>query len=163
MDDFLTIVEEADCDQIDLFFGVSDNRPCCKETFNATFIPKCVAQRTSELHATHEYMLNMAGAQMLKPSGPLFVTRSSDNSSGETKPEHSKFGVIVLTFQSTSNFSLSYTKMDAFYTQVTEWISNKFIDAPAAISNGGIENYIDVHYHTRRLVHSYDYFRVDDQ
>ncbi|CAG9855076.1 unnamed protein product [Phyllotreta striolata] len=100
-----------------------DRTPCCevsKFPFNRTVFDGCVEDEVADIYNTPPSLLNQNMA------GPKFSKDQNDN----------KIKALVVEYDSTYSYTMSYDEMDKFYKNVEAWMTEELKTAPKALKNG---------------------------
>lgn len=118
---FIKSMEHREC--IDTYTH-KNNSPCCKSAsfpYEKNVFNKCIVEEMAEIYRTPEYLL-MSG----RSAGPKF---SKDD-------EHPTIKAIVIEYDSSYSFTLSYDYMNKFYTEVEQWMREQLANAPESMQKG---------------------------
>ncbi|KAB7497321.1 Protein dispatched-like protein 1 [Armadillidium nasatum] len=101
--------------------------PCCENSsfpFPRDVFDQCIHQGISELYQTpREFFIpGVAGPKFSKTTG--------------------KIKAVVVEYDSTYIWSLSYDQMHRFYTEVNTWVENQMKAAPKGLQNGWFTSYL---------------------
>lgn len=103
-------------------FTNRNNTPCCETSefpFTEEVFDQCIQDEMTELYRTPEWMLGSTEA------GPKF--------SKDTNPT---IKAVVIEYDSTFSYTMSYEEMHKFYTTVEKWMQKQLKTAPATLKNG---------------------------
>lgn len=115
---FVRLMEQRCFDPIDNV----DRTPCCEKSkfpYERSVFDKCIIDAIGDLYETpREFFLPGV-------AGPKF-----------SKEKNATIKVIVIEYDSNYTYSMSYTYMHEFYTQVEDWFRRELEGAPGGMKNG---------------------------
>ncbi|XP_056645516.1 protein dispatched [Diorhabda sublineata] len=99
-----------------------DRSPCCetaKFPFNRTVFNKCIINEIADIYNTPSNLLNPGMA------GPKF-----------SKDQNPTIKIVIIEYDSSYSYSMSYEQMDSFFKNVEEWMTKQLESAPIPMKNG---------------------------
>lgn len=99
-----------------------DRTPCCeisKFPFNRTVFNECIENEIADVYNTPTNLLNPGMA------GPKF-----------SKDQNATIKVVVVEYDSTYSYTMSYKQMDSFFNSVETWMNEELKTAPKSLKNG---------------------------
>ncbi|KAJ8986210.1 hypothetical protein NQ317_009916 [Molorchus minor] len=99
-----------------------DRSPCCeisKFPFNKSVFDECIAEEMAEIYGTPTDLLNAGMA------GPKF-----------SKDQYPTIKIVIVEYDSSYSYSMSYEKMHEFYVKVETWMNEALKTAPGGMKNG---------------------------
>uniref|UniRef100_A0A914WWK2 Bursicon n=1 Tax=Plectus sambesii TaxID=2011161 RepID=A0A914WWK2_9BILA len=118
-----------------------DMRPCCVESkipYESGVFDECIDRMVLE---TKEQFTGFYGSLGRSIGRPLFVTNADKTT---------RFGILIVSFVSKFNFSLSFAEMDLYYRTVHGWVDSEMSKGPAFIRDGFLASnelqFYDLHF-----------------
>ncbi|XP_058062470.1 protein dispatched [Anopheles bellator] len=119
--------------------GEIDRTPCCEVSpfpFAPEIFDQCLPESISSLYETpREFFIpGVAGPKFARSS---FVLEGSATDIRREPPESNGKMVkaVVIEYESTQIFTMSYTEIDAFVRSVERWLADQLQDAPPTMAN----------------------------
>nr|CAI5854225.1 unnamed protein product [Callosobruchus analis] len=114
--------------------------PCCEQSrfpFGKSVFDQCILDEIADIFKTPSSLLNSGMA------GPKF-----------SKDQNPTIKAVVVEYDSSYSYTMSYEQMEKFYTQVEEWMTRELEKAPSGMKNGWFIS--DLHFYDlqRELTHS---------
>lgn len=110
--------------------------PCCQKNpfpYEPTVLENCVAQAIAEIHRTPSHLWNYGAAQTaglrFQKEDHSYLERFISGESNNTEFSLEfipKIQVVVIEYDSTYSYSLSYVEMNKFFTEVRRSFFNNF-------------------------------------
>ncbi|KAL7286599.1 hypothetical protein TKK_0019098 [Trichogramma kaykai] len=143
-----------------------DYSPCCRSNafpYEPDVLKHCAARITAEINRTPTHLWNFrssggstlaAGLKFRKQNDTLmkmmYESRANLSTLNQAIPD---IKVVVVEYDSTFNYSLSFAEMDSFYSQVESWMQLQLAKAPPGMANGWFVSYLDFYELQRTLYH----------
>ncbi|KAJ8665715.1 hypothetical protein QAD02_007377 [Eretmocerus hayati] len=134
---------------------IIDYTPCCNSSifpYEPSVLKQCSAEAIAELHRLPTDLWDSKSAAGLK---------FRQNNHGYSKEKYNvsdsrkfipEIQVVIVEYYSVYNFSLAYTHMDKFYTEVESWMQNQLLNAPPGMKNGWFVSQLEF-YELQRTLH----------
>lgn len=119
-----------------------DYMPCCENSkfpYNSTVLQRCAAEASAELHRTPAYLWARdgtvtAGLKFLKD--PSLKEQQVPNDTNSVLPPTLKIKALIVEYDSTYVYSLSFASMNQFFHQVETWMQGQLQSAPTGMRGG---------------------------
>lgn len=118
----------------------TDKMPCCKQStfpYKPEVLRECAAKASDELYKTPSHLWTR-GAPIT--AGLKFLREEIDVSnitfSSKKLPFIPKIRALVVEYDSTFVYSLSFAEMNRFYNQVEKWMQEQLTNAPPGMKGG---------------------------
>lgn len=129
-----------------------DRTPCCKSSsfpYPPEVLEQCVAEANFQLYRTPPQfrggdISTAAGLKFLKEE----IRPSSTNETGLPRP---KIKALIIEYDSTYTYSLSFSEMDNFYRQVENWMKEQLQNAPNGMRGGWFISHLEFYELQRTL------------
>ncbi|XP_015609573.1 protein dispatched homolog 1 isoform X2 [Cephus cinctus] len=120
----------------------ADREPCCERNpfpYMPAVLQRCAAEASAELHRTPAHLWNREGpvtAGLKFAKEPLQLPSTSSNDTKSLAYPSTKIKALVVEYDSTHAYSLSFAEMDQFYHQVETWMQDQLSSAPLGMRGG---------------------------
>ncbi|CAK9826246.1 Protein dispatched homolog 1 [Anthophora retusa] len=115
--------------------------PCCEKStfpYNASTLERCAAAASAEMYRTPSYLWVrngvFAGLKFLNE--PNLTQLQILNETNAVTMPIPKIKALVVEYDSTYNYSLSFSTMDQFFHQVESWMQDQLRNAPLGMRGG---------------------------
>ncbi|XP_014475791.1 PREDICTED: protein dispatched isoform X2 [Dinoponera quadriceps] len=115
-----------------------DYSPCCESSkfpYEPSVLQQCAAEATAELHRTPSYLWirsNAAGLKFVKEPPHLLATMGTNVTTKLT----AKIKALVVEYDSSYAYTLSFASMNTFFNQVENWMQGQLQNAPRGMQRG---------------------------
>ncbi|XP_012135069.1 protein dispatched isoform X1 [Megachile rotundata] len=115
--------------------------PCCEKStfpYNSSVLRQCAAEANAELYRTPSYLWVrngvFAGLKFLNE--PSLTQLQISNETNLIPMPLPKIRAVVVEYDSTYNYSLSFLSMDQFFHEVENWMQDQLKSAPEGMRGG---------------------------
>ncbi|XP_041788243.1 protein dispatched [Anopheles merus] len=117
--------------------GEIDRTPCCEVSpfpFTPDIFDQCLPESILSLYETPRqfFVPGVAGPKFARSS---FLVAGEPLERISPKPNDTVVKAVVIEFESTQIFTMSYTEIDAFVRTVERWLAEQLRDAPPTMAN----------------------------
>ncbi|XP_019696069.1 protein dispatched isoform X2 [Harpegnathos saltator] len=119
-----------------------DYVPCCESSkfpYEPDVLQQCAAEASAELHRTPSHLWTPRGgaisAGLKFAKEPLLPSRLLNGTSHTTKLTP-KIKALVVEYDSSYAYTLSFASMDTFFNQVEDWMQGQLRSAPRGMQRG---------------------------
>ncbi|KAG7206137.1 hypothetical protein KM043_003529 [Ampulex compressa] len=135
-----------------------DRTPCCKSStfpYNPIVLQQCAAEASAELHRTPSYLWTRdgvvsAGLKFLKE--PFHTDPHLLKNMSTLSVLIPKIKALVVEYDSTYAYSLSFASMDEFFHKVDAWMQEQLKNAPPGMRGGWFVSRLEF-YELQRTLH----------
>lgn len=132
--------------------------PCCDISaypFTPAVLRQCVAEASADLYRTPTYLWTRGGqvaggVKYLKDSIKPSAQQLTDNNT--LSMPLPKLMALIVEYDSTYSYSLSYAEMNEFYNQVENWMQIQLKSAPSGMQGGWFVSNLEF-YELQRTLH----------
>ncbi|KAK0169992.1 hypothetical protein PV328_010611 [Microctonus aethiopoides] len=131
--------------------------PCCESStypYKPEVLRRCVAEASADLYRTPTYLWTRGGVvaggiKYSKNSVKPLAHQTHDNS---TPPmSEPKIMALIVEYDSTYSYSLSFAEMNEFYSKVESWMQRQLITAPPGMRSGWFVSHLEFYELQRTL------------
>ncbi|XP_012258366.2 protein dispatched [Athalia rosae] len=110
--------------------------PCCESSvfpYPPSVLERCAAEANADLYRTPSQLW---GGESSTSAGLKFLKEEIRLNANDTKLPQPKIRALIVEYDSTYTYSLSFAEMDHFYRQVESWMKEQLLNAPTGMRGG---------------------------